>query len=87
MTVYKSTVVHPIPVGPAAVSSSNGFTYSTCQSEGASLRALALASKANDLMTVGMCTTFCKGYKYAGVEYGRECELYCHTRVEISYPG
>jgi hypothetical protein len=39
------------------------------------MRALAGATKADDLMTLEMCADFCTGFTYFGTEYAREC--YC----------
>jgi len=36
-------------------------------------RALNSASTASNSMTVETCAVFCDGYRYFGLEYGREC--------------
>ncbi|WVQ99770.1 hypothetical protein IAU59_006912 [Kwoniella sp. CBS 9459] len=55
---------------------SNAFSYQGCIIE-VSGRALTGDSLAGDDMTAEVCTAFCasEGFKYAGLEYGREC--YC----------
>ncbi|KAK8858379.1 hypothetical protein IAR55_002606 [Kwoniella newhampshirensis] len=60
-------------LAPAAMTS-NGYTKQGCYQE-VSGRALTGASTASDSMTIDTCTAFCKplGFKYAAVEYGREC--------------
>ncbi|WVR06724.1 hypothetical protein IAU60_003756 [Kwoniella sp. DSM 27419] len=56
--------------------SNTDFAYQGCVVEVGG-RALQGASKFGDDMSVDVCTEFCgaSGFKYAGVEYGREC--YC----------
>jgi len=58
------------PSQPAKVGSWNLYG---CQTEGTNVRALSGTSYASDGMTLESCSTFCAGYKYAGVEYAREC--------------
>jgi hypothetical protein len=65
---------NPTASGIQAVS--NGMAYQGCLQEVPG-RALTGSSTVSDSMTVDICTSYCKGlnFKYAAVEYGREC--YC----------
>ena len=55
----------------------SGWTDVGCIAEGSGGRALTAASTTSDSMSLNMCATFCqsKGFKLAGIEFGREC--YC----------
>ncbi|KAK4208538.1 WSC domain-containing protein [Rhypophila decipiens] len=59
-----------MPVNP-------GYDFAGCYTEATSARALTGASYFDDHMTIQKCATACSvsGFKYFGVEYGREC--YC----------
>ncbi|KAH9901771.1 WSC-domain-containing protein [Xylariomycetidae sp. FL2044] len=63
--------------GPAPPKSIAGtqWQYQSCYMEPMSPRALQTLIKADDKMTVEMCTKACgdAAYAYAGLEYGREC--------------
>ncbi|KAE9365731.1 WSC-domain-containing protein, partial [Stipitochalara longipes BDJ] len=50
-----------------------------CFTETPSGRALSDLSTAANFMSVEVCGTFCVGYNYFGVEYGREC--YCGYKI------
>ncbi|KAK3941138.1 WSC-domain-containing protein [Diplogelasinospora grovesii] len=66
------------PTDPATPPAPTGdFQYAQCQTEGAGVRALDGDHTAKDGMTVEICLAYCKGYAYAGLEYGRECNLTC----------
>jgi len=55
---------------------SGNWTYLGCQTEATNSRALAGASYFNtESMDLEYCGASCAGWKYFGVEYGREC--YC----------
>jgi len=75
LSVYQNSVVSQPPAAPQHVASSSGFSWLGCYSEATNGRALTGPSIANDKMTVEMCLASCAGYKYGGVEFGRECEL------------
>ncbi|KAI1080793.1 WSC-domain-containing protein [Whalleya microplaca] len=53
----------------------NGWQYQSCYMEPMGVRALSTLVRADDKMTVDMCTQECADamYAYAGLEYGREC--------------
>lgn len=51
------------------------FTLVGCWTEASSGRALSQKKTSDDSMTNDFCANFCKGYKYFGTEYGKEC--YC----------
>ncbi|KAH8812457.1 WSC-domain protein, partial [Xylogone sp. PMI_703] len=51
------------------------YAYQGCYTEATTGRALSQKSYYNDSMTVELCAAACVGYKWFGVEYGREC--YC----------
>ncbi|KAK8096522.1 hypothetical protein PG999_012466 [Apiospora kogelbergensis] len=63
--------------GPSALKTlpDSTWTYVSCYMEPLYGRALSNLIKADDRMTVPMCTQACQGagYAYAGLEYGREC--------------
>lgn len=63
---------------PTASTISNAYTYTklSCIQE-VSGRALTGSSYTSDSMSIDTCTAYCSsaGFKYAAVEYGREC--YC----------
>ena len=62
-----------------AVSLPAGWASTNCIQE-VSGRALVEKSTASDDMTIGKCLAFCGNYKYAGLEYGREC--YCGNTLQ-----
>ncbi|KAH7419006.1 hypothetical protein BKA64DRAFT_633711 [Cadophora sp. MPI-SDFR-AT-0126] len=55
------------------VPSAGGYNYLGCYTEGDGVRALGAASFPSDTNTVESCVASCAGFKYAGMEYGREC--------------
>ncbi|KAI9047948.1 hypothetical protein LZ554_007750 [Drepanopeziza brunnea f. sp. 'monogermtubi'] len=61
--------------GPPVTSQGNAnFTYYSCVSEPSAGRLLPLQLYNNGTsMTIATCLSVCSQYKYAGVEYGREC--------------
>lgn len=63
-----STSASPVPAGPA-------YTYLGCQSDSVNTRTLSSQLLTSNSLTVELCTSFCAGYTYFGVEYGQEC--YC----------
>ena len=76
LSVYalNTTLAPPTPT-PAIKPTVGPYTYYGCQTEATDMRALSSATFASDSMTLELCESFCSGYKYWGVEYGREC--YC----------
>jgi len=75
LELYNSTSAPSVPSGPTQPAKVGTWTLVGCQTEGSQDRALSGKSYAADGMTLESCTTFCAGYAFAGVEYGREC--YC----------
>ncbi|KAI9774328.1 MAG: hypothetical protein M1840_004222 [Geoglossum simile] len=61
------------PTGPVVVPGNANFTYAACYVEPTGGRALPKLVLAQDTLTVEICLQACFMYKYAGVEYGREC--------------
>ncbi|KAL8936038.1 MAG: hypothetical protein Q9216_005133 [Gyalolechia sp. 2 TL-2023] len=59
--------------GPTIVPGNADFSYTGCYTEATSGRALTKLAAANDSMTVQICLSACSEFKYAGIEYGREC--------------
>ncbi|CZR61363.1 uncharacterized protein PAC_11259 [Phialocephala subalpina] len=61
--------------GPPVISQGNvNFTYYSCASEPSAGRLLSSQVENNGTyMTIDKCLSNCYAYKYAGVEYGREC--------------
>ncbi|KAF4547191.1 Hypothetical protein D9617_54g000250 [Elsinoe fawcettii] len=62
-------------IGQTFGNSFNKYVGCGNDSTGSPLRTLNALSTQMDGLTVGKCQTFCssKGYRYSGVEYGREC--------------
>ncbi|KAL8920259.1 MAG: hypothetical protein Q9172_004572 [Xanthocarpia lactea] len=72
-TSRTSTSTSSSTSGPTIVPGNANFTYTGCYTEATSGRALSKLVKADSTMTVDMCLGLCYQYKYAGIEYGREC--------------
>ena len=49
-----------------------GYDYAGCYTEATSRHAFSDKSYYNDGMTIEKCAAACSGYKWFGVEYGRE---------------
>ncbi len=62
-----------------AVAQIPGYDFAGCYTEATASRALTGTAYFDDLMTVEKCANACSGYKYFGVEYGREC--YCGNDI------
>ncbi len=56
-----------------------GYDFTGCYTEAINMRALTGSSYFDDLMTVEKCANACVGFKYFGIEYGREC--YCGNNI------
>jgi hypothetical protein len=71
--IYNNTGMKELPL-PSTQKSSGTYGYKGCYTEINQGRALANGSTATDLMTPDYCRKYClgKGYKWFGVEYGRE---------------
>lgn len=76
MDIFNNTAIAQVPL-PSVVPAVGKYISKGCYAELSSSRALAGACTAADTVTVNTCTKFClgKGFRWAGVEYGREC--YC----------
>lgn len=67
-----------------------GWSYIGCANDSATARTLdgpttMYSAGASDTMDVSQCLDFCKGYTYAGLEYGEQC--YCsNTLPQASAP-
>ncbi|POS79507.1 hypothetical protein DHEL01_v202090 [Diaporthe helianthi] len=59
-----------------------GYELVSCWTEGTGVRALSASTYSDNSMTLETCAAFCAGYKYFGVEYGREC--YCGNTLDAS---
>ncbi|KAI0005685.1 WSC domain-containing protein [Xylariaceae sp. FL0662B] len=72
VAVFNATDFSP-PAPPRLAA--GGWQYQSCYMEPMGVRALATLVRADDRMTVEMCTQTCADnmYAYAGLEYGREC--------------
>ncbi|KAK4158857.1 WSC domain-containing protein [Cladorrhinum sp. PSN259] len=62
-----------------AVPTIPGYNYTGCYTETSGVRALNGSSYYDDTMTAQKCASACTGFKYFGVEYGREC--YCGNTI------
>lgn len=74
-TLTPSSTSSASPTGPSL----DGFTYSGCIVDAVGSRVLASKSTQSDNNTYANCASFCDGYQYFGVEYGREC--YCADKL------
>ncbi|KAH7343016.1 hypothetical protein BKA65DRAFT_303260 [Rhexocercosporidium sp. MPI-PUGE-AT-0058] len=81
-TIVSSSTTKPVSSSSASstavptlriVPSAGGYNYLGCYTEGDGVRALGAAAFPSDTNTVESCVASCAGYKYAGMEYGREC--------------
>lgn len=70
-----STFATPLSLHPRVVAAISEWDYPGCYTEANNMRALTGNSYYDDLMTVEKCAAVCSGFKWFGVEYGREC--YC----------
>ncbi|KAI4209402.1 MAG: hypothetical protein LQ351_007661 [Letrouitia transgressa] len=52
-----------------------GYTYEGCYTDSSTARVLTGKSSSTSTLTYQSCASYCAGYTYFGVEYGREC--YC----------
>lgn len=81
-----STTTSQIPVytGPPVTSGGNlNFTYYSCVSEPSAGKLFPSQIDNNGTsMTIDRCLSQCSQYKYAGVEYGREC--WCGNTINFS---
>ncbi|CAG8971095.1 hypothetical protein HYALB_00010672 [Hymenoscyphus albidus] len=72
----------PKPTGPLVSLGNSNFTYYSCVSEPSSGRLLQSQVLNNrTAMTIPLCLSVCSNYKYAGVEYGREC--WCANKLNL----
>jgi hypothetical protein len=60
---------------PANLPAVSGFVYKSCWTDDVAARVLTGKEVRGDDMTVETCAGACQGFRYFGVEYGREC--YC----------
>ncbi|KAK3995264.1 WSC domain-containing protein [Cladorrhinum sp. PSN332] len=56
-----------------------GYGFTGCYTEATNGRALTGSAFFDDQLTAEKCATACSGYKYFGLEYGREC--YCGDSI------
>lgn len=75
LNVYsKSTETSPSATSSAtSIPTSPPTSFQGCYTDNTAHRALYEANFYDDEMTVEFCGTICDGYKYFGLEYGREC--------------
>jgi hypothetical protein len=72
LSLYKLS--GPVP-SPTASSTPPAYTYVGCQSDNTNDRTLIQLVVTSPAMTVELCTSFCAGFSYFGVEFSDEC--YC----------
>ncbi|KAK4227293.1 WSC-domain-containing protein [Podospora fimiseda] len=70
--VSASPFNRPIRRAPASIP---GYEYTGCYTEATNSRALTGSAFFHDQLTAERCATACSGFKYFGLEYGKEC--YC----------
>ncbi|KAM7207748.1 WSC domain containing protein [Naviculisporaceae sp. PSN 640] len=76
--------VHGSPYQPSdlrrrAMPQIPGYDFAGCYTEATGIRALTGSSYFDDHVTMQKCAAACSGFKYFGVEYGREC--YCSNTL------
>jgi hypothetical protein len=69
------TAPPPVTGGPVVNPGVDGYSSLGCYKEASSGRALGTGKSISANATVYNCVAACKGFTYAGVEYGQEC--YC----------
>jgi hypothetical protein len=69
-TASTSATATPTPTAKARV---GRYRYVGCQTDDVNARVLNGPSAASDDMTLERCAAFCRGSRYWGTEYGREC--------------
>lgn len=72
-TTSSSTSTSQTAMPTQIVKSIGPYNYYGCYTEGTNIRALGSASFPSDTNTVEKCAAACSPYKFAGVEYSREC--------------
>lgn len=75
-----SVYYDPAKNGPSTGGGNLGSTKKGCYTETTAGRTLAAKGFGDDNMTLQMCAMSCAGYKYWGVEYGREC--FCGNTIQ-----
>ncbi|KAH8801571.1 heme peroxidase [Xylogone sp. PMI_703] len=75
ISTTKATTTSSASASPTLgiVKSVGPWNYAGCYTEGTNTRALGAAFYPSDTQTIESCVASCKGYLYAGAEYGREC--------------
>ncbi|KAK2002194.1 WSC domain-containing protein [Colletotrichum falcatum] len=73
LTSTTSTTTSTTPTASSTIGRVGDWLSQGCYTEGQGVRALPARLYANDSLTLEMCGAFCKGNKYFGAEYGREC--------------
>lgn len=73
VTLSSTTSASPTPTGPIINPGNDNYTYLACYTEATTGRALNAKTIAADDMTVEKCLDACALYRYAGIEYRREC--------------
>jgi WSC domain len=68
LSLYKAVTLP----SPTASASMPAYTYVGCQSDSGNARTLLSLVVTSPAMTVELCTSFCAGYSYFGVEYADE---------------
>ena len=71
-TTETTTSASPSPTAPILQQTIGSATYYGCMTEATGVRALTGAAYFNSLMTLEMCIADCRGFAYAGAEYGQE---------------
>ncbi len=68
------------PVGPSVNPGVDGYVSQGCYKEAMAGRALSVGKSISANATVYNCIQACKGYTFAGLEYGQEC--YCGDAID-----
>ncbi|KAE9379342.1 WSC-domain-containing protein [Stipitochalara longipes BDJ] len=77
LSLYKFSAALPSATASAPLPA---YTYVGCQSDSPTARTLLQLVVTSPAMTVELCTSFCAGYAYFGIEYSDEC--YCGNTLE-----
>ena len=71
----KSSTLSTSTISSTPTPTLSGYTYEGCYTDNTPSRVLTGRSTSSNTLTYSSCASFCSGYIYIGLEYGREC--YC----------
>ncbi|KAF2186183.1 heme peroxidase [Zopfia rhizophila CBS 207.26] len=78
-TLTSSTLASPTPMPTLPAPFLAGYAYQGCFTDTVGLRTLGAKAYGTESNSYVSCATFCDGYAFFGVEYGREC--FCGNNI------